>query len=174
MKKWIYSFSLILFFSIISCSDNNVNNYEPPSGTLEGILVGQAAPNITVNDITGKPINLHSLRGNVVLLDFWATWCYPCKQEIPKLKEIWEKYHGKNFVIIGISSDTKVENLKSYVEQNEIKWQQYFDATKSVYFKYVVNAIPRFYLIRKNGIISFTGYPVQINLENEIDKLLKE
>ena len=81
-------------------------------------------------DLEGKPISLADYRGKVVLLDFWATWCLPCIAAIPDIKAIYEKYHNKDFEIIGISHDLDETALRKFVEENPLPWRQIFDGKR--------------------------------------------
>ena len=116
----------------------------------------QKALDFQVNDINGNSLSLKKYRGKVVLLDFWATWCGPCLVEMPNVKRIYQKYKKQNFQIIGISLDTDISKLRSYLKREGITWPQYFDGAgweNSIAQKYGINSIPRMYLIDGDGII---------------------
>ena len=78
--------------------------------------------NFTLKDLSGKDVKLSSYRGKVVLLNFWATWCGPCKIEIPWFNEFHQKYQDKGFVVLGISADDTVEQLKPFVTQFKMSY----------------------------------------------------
>ncbi len=89
---------------------------------------GMVFPDFAEKDMnTGKTIKLEDFRGKVVLVDFWATWCGPCKAELPNVKEAYKKYHEKGFDIISISLDQSVETCKNYVKENEMPWHHICD-----------------------------------------------
>jgi thiol-disulfide isomerase/thioredoxin len=94
------------------------------SGTT-GACAPDAKPanlNFTLKDLSGKDVKLSSYKGKVVLLNFWATWCGPCKVEIPWFNEFQQKYQDKGFVVVGISADDTVEQLKPFVAQYKMSY----------------------------------------------------
>lgn len=119
---------------------------------------GIEAPAFSLNDREGNPISLESLRGQYVLLDFWASWCKPCRASMPGLKELYARYHEKGFEILGISSDTKEDAWKKAVEDDQTPWIHVIDAAQAegavnVAQMYGVRSIPTFFLIDKEGKI---------------------
>ena len=86
------------------------------------LSAGQKAPNFTLKDVNGKDVKLSSYNGKVVLVNFWATWCGPCKIEIPWFNEFQQKYQDKGFVVLGISADDTVEQLKPFVAQYKMTY----------------------------------------------------
>lgn len=122
--------------------------------TREGI----EAPAFTLNDREGNAVSLDSLRGQYVLLDFWASWCRPCRASMPGLKELYAQYHDKGFEIVGISTDTNADAWKKAVEDDQTPWIHVIDAAKSeeaanVAQMYGVHSIPTFFLLDKEGRI---------------------
>ena len=117
---------------------------------------GRIAYNFTHPDMTGKDVSLSDFKGKIVYIDLWATWCGPCKKEIPHLKDLEKEYHGKNIVFIGISVDVSKDKQKwaEFVKAQQLSGVQLFggDAIKDGIMKeYKVKGIPRFILIDKNG-----------------------
>ncbi|MCR4320408.1 MAG: redoxin domain-containing protein, partial [Candidatus Brocadiaceae bacterium] len=84
------------------------------SGTLR---IGAEAPTFNVTDIDGKPIDLSKYKGNVIIINFWATWCDPCVQEFPNVKNMYTKFKGKGVQFIGVSLDDDIEDLRGFVKQ---------------------------------------------------------
>ena len=117
----------------------------------EPLVMNQPVPAFTVTDINGKTISLNKLKGRYVLLDFWATWCGPCMAEMPFVKDIRKKYPTEKLVVIGISSDTKKQNLLYGIRKNNITWPQYLDIEKNVGTLYSVEDIPTMILLDKEG-----------------------
>jgi peroxiredoxin len=135
---------------------------EPPAlpddtGTPEVTppVIGSAAPDFTLTDPSGRSISLSSLRGKVVLLDFWATWCGPCVSAVPEVKRIWETYGGKGLVILSISLDTDVPGWKSFIQESGMNWMHVLDTrgTSSATYRYGVTAIPTVFLIDREGMV---------------------
>ena len=127
--------------------------------------------------IDGRKVDLRDLRGKVVLVEFWATWCAPCKEEIPNLKKLYAAYHAKGFEIVGITlenarladADTALEReqklakarqvLIDFIAKNEMPWPQYFDGKyrqNTIAVDYLINTIPAMFLIGKDGRIITT------------------
>jgi len=122
--------------------------------------IGVVAPDFTMNDTEGKPIQLSSLRGKVVLVDFWAAWCRPCRQENPNVVKLYQQYHSKGFEILGVSLDrTKDDWLKAIKDDNLI-WIHVSDLQywqNAAARLYGVSAIPQSYLLDKEGKIIGKG-----------------
>jgi peroxiredoxin len=90
--------------------------------SYKGITLGQLAPDFTLKDTNGKSISLNSYRGRYVLLEFWGSWCSPCRWENPKITELYEKYRAKGFEVLGIGMDSK-DNLIRAIKQDKISWK---------------------------------------------------
>lgn len=123
---------------------------------LKALQVGQSAPAFTIDGISGKPIKLSDFKGKYVLLDFWASWCMPCRQENPNLVRAYHQYKGKNFTILGISLDKDIAAWKQAIDADKLEWahaselQDFQGATVRLY---QIEAIPSSFLIDPNGKI---------------------
>jgi tetratricopeptide (TPR) repeat protein len=123
-------------------------------------MIGQnLAPDFSVKSITGEDLSLAKYRGKIILLDFWATWCGPCRQEMPAVKQVWAKYGGDQFVIIGISLDKNRGDLTRYLQSEGISWPQYYQngGRFNVQSIYGVSSIPHSVLIDQDGVIKAIG-----------------
>ena len=135
--------------------------------------VGKPAPDFQVMDLKGKELTLKNYRGQVVLLDFWATWCPPCIAKMPKVKKTYEKFKDQKFQVIGISLDRSQPPLDAYVEKEELAWIHHWDRSRKVRNLYGVRAIPTAFLIDGEGVIrkaSLGGFDV----ETAVAELVKE
>ena len=121
---------------------------------------GDKAPDFAATTLDGKPFKLSDLRGKVVLLDFWATWCTPCIAELPNLERAYEKF-GKDgdFVVIGISLDSSDSAVQQFCEQRKIRWPQIVlgpAEQNPVAKRYNVSGIPATFLIGRDGKVVAT------------------
>jgi thiol-disulfide isomerase/thioredoxin len=120
------------------------------------LVVGAKFPDFNEKDLSGRPMSIANDKGRVVLVDFWATWCPVCLIELPNTLEVYEKYHGKGFDIIGVSLDEDQPTLESFIKEKGMAWPQYFDGKKwdnKLAMKYGVEAAPTTYLLDGTGKI---------------------
>ena len=139
------------------------------------IKVGQPAPELSLPDLQGNRVSLSALKGKLVLIDFWASWCGPCRQNNPHLVRLYRKYHDKGLEIYGISIDDNPEAWKKAVSQDKLTWIQVndikgWDAPSAIL--YGVDAIPASCLIDREGVVRKIN-AVGWDLESEIKKCLK-
>lgn len=134
----------------------------------------RSPPDFSVTSLAGENISLSKLKGKVVLIDFWATWCGPCRQEMPAVKKIWDTHKNNNFTIIGISLDMDREPLDNYIKTKGITWPQYYDGLgwkNKVARLYGVTGIPFTLLLDKNGEVAGAGLRGE-SLARKIDELV--
>jgi thiol-disulfide isomerase/thioredoxin len=118
--------------------------------------ISRLAPEIAQKNPQGNVLTLSDLRGKYVLIDFWASWCRPCRQESPVLVNIYQEYQSKGFEIYSVSLDSKTENWQKAIEKDQLKWLHVSDLQgwqASPAFDYNVTAIPANFLLDKNGKI---------------------
>ena len=115
----------------------------------------QQAPAFSLASDNGE-ISLDQYRNKIVYVDFWASWCKPCRQEMPNVKKAYNDFHGKGFEILGISLDDSSAKFRGYVDEQAIPWPQIFDGkgwNSEVGKLYAVNSIPTTFLLDRNGKI---------------------
>lgn len=123
---------------------------------LKSVQVGQTAPDFTINDFNGKPISLKDFKGKYVLLDFWASWCAPCRQENPNVVKAYNKFKDKNFTILGISLDKDKAAWANAIKQDGLTWthaSELSDFDGKTVRLYQVDAIPSSFLLDPQGKI---------------------
>jgi peroxiredoxin len=123
---------------------------------VKRFAIGQPIIQFTQNDVNGKPVSLASLKGKYVLIDFWASWCGPCRAEYPYLHKAYNQFKGKNFEIIGVSLDDKKALWVNSIKDNHFDWLEVCDLKghqNEVVVAYGINAIPQSFLVDPNGII---------------------
>ena len=139
-------------------------------------MPGAVAPDFTLNDPDGNPVTLSSLRGQYVIVDFWASWCKPCRAGVPAMKELYAKYHEKGLEIIGVSDDTNHEAWKRAIEQDQTPWIHVVDEfpvenkPARVGSEWGVHYIPSYFLLDKEGKI--IGKMEHEELEAKLAELL--
>lgn len=123
---------------------------------LERLAVGKPAPGFEAVRLNGKSISLAGLKGNIVLIDFWATWCQPCIDELPHLLRAWDRYRGRGFVIVGVNLDTDLPAVRNFVGQHGIGWPTIaagLGMDDPLVGLYSVQRIPMSYLVDRDGAI---------------------
>jgi thiol-disulfide isomerase/thioredoxin len=151
-----------------------------PVGWARGVihrldLAGKAVdPQFTAID--GRIVDVTSLRGKVVVVDFWATWCPPCVSSLPGLKAAFAKYHEKGLEVLAISWDLDLGKLSKFVEQNGIPWPQHFEGSRRKFGEeFGIGGIPYTLLIGKDGRLRYsTASPNDPRFVDEIQRLLAE
>ena len=113
-------------------------------------------PALAFTGLHGEPVDLAALQGQVVLVDFWATWCGPCRDEMPNLRAAYQKYHARGFEIVGISLDKDQAKLEQYLADNQLPWPQYFDGRgwqNGIAQRFNIHSIPASFLLDRDGVL---------------------
>ena len=125
----------------------------PPAYALDE---GAKMPEIGLADLsTGKPVTVASLAGKVVIVDFWATWCAPCKEEMPVLEKLYKKYGSKGLVVVGVSVDKDASNIKGFLKKLNVTFPVVHDANHQVSGRYQPPRMPSSYIVDRKGIVRF-------------------
>jgi peroxiredoxin/outer membrane lipoprotein-sorting protein len=136
--------------------------FRPPPGSTEVSsfrgeetpdLTGRPAEDFTLNDLAGKPVRLSSLRGKVVLLDFWATWCGPCRLEMPNIEKLHRQFKNRGLVVLGVNQGEEPAPVRSFLKKNGYDFRVLLDGQQQVAERYQVSGIPTLFIIDQAGTI---------------------
>jgi peroxiredoxin len=130
------------------------------------------APAFTVTALDGSKFTLDEMGGRVVLIDFWATWCGPCNEELPHMKKIAKDFAGQPLVIISISWDDDAAKWKAFIDKNQMAWLQYRDADHNLSKQFGVDAIPHYFTIDTDGVLTSELIGSENDVEGKLRKLL--
>jgi peroxiredoxin len=135
------------------------------------------APDFSFTTYDGEYVSLEDLRGKVVLIDFWATWCPPCVKATPGLKRIQAKFEGQPFVLLGISADRNRGEWQSFIVGNSLKWHHVLDERGQLARAFNIEVFPSYLLLDHDGIVRHTwrGYNPSVDgdIESKAKKLIK-
>ncbi len=143
---------------------------------LENVQIGKVAPDFTLPDTTGQMVSLTDFRGKYVLIDFWASWCPPCRRENPNVVKAYNAHKNDNFTIIGISLDNNKERWMKAIQDDQLTWThlsdlKYWDS--EIPALYGIRGIPANVLIDPNGVILAHNL-TEDQLHETLDKVLKK
>jgi peroxiredoxin len=125
------------------------------SAKYEPLTVGMAAPDFTLPDMAGKNQQLSDYRGKVIFLNFWATWCKPCKEEMPSMQVLWDNLKKEDFVMLAISMDrvTTTKEISPFVESLKLTFPILTDSWGQTDKRYKLMGVPETYIIDQNGVL---------------------
>ena len=141
------------------------------------IVVGDNAPIIALNDANGKSVSLADLKGKIVLIDFWASWCEPCRAEGPNLKEQYKLYKDKGFEILSVSLDTDKKSWLKAIDEDGLTWLQVSDLKgyrSETVQSYGIGGVPTFFLVDRNGKIIANSNLQGVALNQKLAELFKD
>jgi cytochrome c biogenesis protein CcmG/thiol:disulfide interchange protein DsbE len=125
------------------------------SSKYEPLTVGMAAPDFSLPDIEGKTVRLSDHRGKVVFVNFWATWCKPCKEEMPSMEILWDNFKSEDFVMLAISMDrvTTKKDIPPFIESMKLTFPILTDSWGQTDKRYKLMGVPETYIIDQNGVL---------------------
>ena len=148
---------LLVILLLPGCGNRNAGQ-RAGEDTTALVRVGDKAPDFTVEMFDGAEISLEALRGKVVLLNFWATWCPPCREELTHVqKEIIDRFEGRPFVFLPVSRGESREAVAAFREKTGYAFPMGLDSLRTVYDRYASNFIPRNFLIGPDGKVVFSA-----------------
>ncbi|HEY6871838.1 MAG TPA: TlpA disulfide reductase family protein [Geobacteraceae bacterium] len=144
MKRYFCLSLLLLLFALPACTTKE----EKPA------LEGNPAPDFTLKDLSGHDVRLADLQGKVVLLNFWATWCPPCREEIPSMMRLNQAMAGKAFQMVAVSiNEGGAQEVEAYFKQSGNTLPALLDTTQAVSKRYGLTGVPESFVLDKKGVI---------------------
>lgn len=148
------------------------------SGSALALESGARMPEIGLKDLQGHPVSAATLRGKVVLVDFWASWCAPCREEMPVLEHLYKTYRAQGLVIVGVSVDQQASNARTFVGRLGVTFPIIHDAQHQLAGRFAPPKMPSSYIVDRRGVVRHVhaGFraPDAAVLEREIKALLAQ
>jgi peroxiredoxin len=161
MRVGIFIISLVLSFNLFA-----------------GEIAAKDAADFTLKSLSGDNLRLQEQRGEVILLNFWATWCGPCREEMPELEKLQQKYQAMGFKVLGVNVETTPEKAQDYLKKISVSFPILFDTEQTVSKAYQVEAMPTTYILDRHGKLRYLhkGYVkgVEAEYDAQIKKLIRE
>lgn len=147
-KKILFVLIAILLsgFSVVGCAtEGKTDNI--------GVQKGNIAPDISLYDLDGKEVRLSDFRGEVVMLNFWATWCPGCREEMPSKETLYQQYKEKGFVILAVDVKDNQEKVKKFMKEKNLTFPVLLDWNEAICEEYEILYFPTTFIIDQNGVI---------------------
>jgi peroxiredoxin len=139
-------------------------------GNAYAVEKGNTAPNFTLKSRSGENLKLSEFRGEVVMINFWASWCGPCRQEMPELESLYQRYKPMGFTLLGINVDDQIKNADKMLKQIPVSFPVLYDSEHKVSDLYKVAAMPTTILLDRNGTI----HDIHLGYQPGMEKLYQE
>nr|WP_295775353.1 TlpA disulfide reductase family protein [Rhodoferax sp.] len=143
------------------------------SSTFSAVAPSGAAPDFTLRTVGGPNLRLQEQRGQVVLVNFWATWCGPCRQEMPQLNKLYDKYRAAGFVLLGINVDDNSQHASDVAQKMGLRFPVLLDSDKAVSRLYDLSTMPTTVLIDREGRVRHVHNGYQAGYEDLYDKQIR-
>ena len=138
--------------------------------------VGSRAPELGANDANGQRVTVAGLRGKVALIDFWASWCEPCKQELPVLDRLYRRHRERGLVVVGVNIDRSVDNMRRFLARTPVSFPVVHDAGQRIAGRYRPPRMPSSYLVDRRGVVRYVHEGFRAadasTIERHIEELL--
>jgi peroxiredoxin len=137
---------------------------------IAGVTKGKTAPDFALQSMSGENVRLSEMRGKVVMVNFWATWCAPCRKEMPLLDELYKKHSSSGFVLLGVNIDNSQDKAKKMAKKLGVTFPVLFDTKKNVSESYGVSAMPFTVILDKGGRVKHVHKGYLPGYEKKYDK----
>lgn len=166
----------IIFWPVeATATDSSVPTAQQDIAATTLIHAGDVAPDFTVEMLDGSRVTLSALRGKVVLVNFWATWCPPCRQEMSHLqKDVIDRFAGKDLVVLPISRGEERKTVETFIQKMGYTFPIGLDGDQSIYKKYASNYIPRSVVVGKDGKVVYVAVGYDEEIAKAIDNAIAE
>ena len=141
---------------------------------VPAIAPASSAPDLTLRTMEGPNLRLQEQRGQVVMINFWATWCGPCRQEMPHLNRLFEKYRASGFVLLGVNVDDDPRNAAEVAAKLGVKFPMLLDTDRKVSHLYDLSSMPSTLLIDRDGKVRYLHRGYQTGFEDTYEKQIRE
>lgn len=139
-----------------------------PVAALAGdIAPGATAPDFQLNSASGKPVSLSDLKGQVVLINFWASWCGPCRQEMPILDQLYHSYQAAGFTLLGVNVEPSAGDASKFLKSTPVSFPVLYDPNSKVSQLYQVSGMPSTIIVDREGKIRYVHHGYKPGDENE-------
>jgi peroxiredoxin len=153
MRLWIAGMVLCLMTSVVGLGAVSAQDIFPVAGR-HSIKLGEPAPNFQLRDLQGRLVALSDLRGKVVMVNFWATWCGPCRVEMPAMEQLYQTFSRKDFEILAVSTDAEgVSVTRPFQKENRLTFPILHDDDYRVGLTYGARSLPMTFMVDRQGIV---------------------
>ena len=163
-------------FLLIGMGPNLQGNAGGISPLNSDNIINSKAPDFTLKDLNGKTVSLSAFKGKVILLNFWATWCPPCRAEMPSLNKLYNILKPRGLEVVAVSTDRSISDIKDFIESHRVGFPILFDSERSASKLYRVFSMPTTFLIDRKGVIVEKFYGeydwTEPETKEKIEKLL--
>jgi len=164
----------ILFFLFVGSFAVYIIVHQTSRGDGGILRIGQIAPDFTAKDMNGKTVELKDYRGKFVFLNFWASWCVPCEQEMPDLDKIYKKFKDRKFQMMMVSNDAVPEDARAFLQRKQLALPWFSDPGMLVSGKYHTTGWPETFIIDPNGhLLRHVVGPVNPQIVTQLENWLQ-